>query len=148
VEAAATRAHRRLVISTAVGGARTQADHTLAPTKSFRRRPRAASNTYGVSHPACSAIITASRRAGRLGPLSLFHLFEQLLAPDPRDPTRAVAFVAKPLASRKPAGHPAAALADWALVIGLLSIRDHAPEYKAKMLRREAGNGWYFLAFC
>jgi hypothetical protein len=68
---------------------------------------------------------------------SLLRLFfQQRLAPDWRDPARAVAFFAKPLAARKPARHSPAALADWALVIGLLSIRDHAAEYKAKMLRR------------
>ena len=90
-----------------------------------------AGNTHGVFHPAryAAPIITENRRAGRLGPLSLFDLFEQLLAPDRRNAAGAMAFRTKVLAAWKPTRHPAAALADWALVIGLLSIRDHASEY-------------------
>jgi hypothetical protein len=67
---------------------------------------------------------------------SLLRLFQQRLAPDWRDPARAMAFFAKPVAARKPAKHSAAALAGWALVICLLSIRDHILEYKAKKLSR------------
>jgi hypothetical protein len=65
------------------------------------------------------------------------HPLEQGLAPDWRGPARTVTLRAKPRAAREPAGHTAAAAADWALVISLLSIRDHAPEYKAKIRHRE-----------
>ena len=70
-----------------------------------------------------------------LGPLPLMQPFKQRLAPDGRDPARAVAFGAKPRATRKPAGHATAALADWALVICPLNIRDHVSEYMAEMQR-------------
>jgi hypothetical protein len=71
----------------------------------------------------------------RLDPLPLLQPFEQCLAPDGCDPARAMAFVTKPRATRKPARQTTAALADWALVISPLSIRDHAIEYTTKMYR-------------
>jgi hypothetical protein len=80
--------------------------------------------------------------ADGLGPLPLLQPFEQCLAPDGCNPARATAFGAKPRATRKPARHTTAALADWALVIGPLSIRDHAPEYTLEMQRsRESTRG-------
>ena len=62
---------------------------------------------------------------------------EDLLTPNWRCSARAVAFGAKSRSARKPAGYSTATLADWALVIGALSIRDHALEYNPKMCRRE-----------
>ncbi len=42
---------------------------------------------------------------------------------------------------------PAAALADWAFVICLLSILDHTPEYKVKKATPGGRNGKHFLLF-
>jgi hypothetical protein len=67
----------------------------------------------------------------------MLQALEDLLTPNWRCSARAVAFGAKSRSARKPAGYSTATLADWALVIGALSIRDHALEYKPKMRRRE-----------
>jgi hypothetical protein len=67
-----------------------------------------------------------------LSPL-LRHLLEQLLTPNRHNPTRAVALIAKPITSRKTAGHSAALIANRAHVIFSLKSYGHHLEYKAKM---------------
>jgi hypothetical protein len=71
-------------------------------------------------------------RRRMLSPL-LRHLLEQLLTPDRRNPARAVALIAKPITSRKTAGHSAASIANRAHVIFALKRSGHHIEYKAKM---------------
>jgi hypothetical protein len=73
-----------------------------------------------------------------LRPRPWLHPLEQGLAPDWRGPARTVTLRAKPRAAREPAGQTATAAVDQALVNSLLSVRDHTPEYKAKMHRQEA----------
>jgi hypothetical protein len=73
-----------------------------------------------------------------LRPRLRLHPHEQGLPLDWRGPARTVTLRAKPRAAREPAGHTAAAAADRARVNSLLSVRDHTPEYEAKMHRQEA----------
>src|SRR5262249_4116726 len=74
----------------------------------------------------------------------LLQALENLLAPYWRCSARTVTLRAEPRSPREPAGHSAAALANWTLVVGILSIRDHTPEYKAKMRQREAERPAFF----
>src|SRR5262245_29187473 len=67
---------------------------------------------------------------------------EQLLAPDRRGSTGTMAFRAEPGTVWEPAaGHTAAALADWANIVGGFNATSHAWKYRPRIPRREAVNG-------